>query len=296
MGTFPDDPSLPAVTTSTQVNPAFLNTLVDNINAIGEGLGDLVNNVSDGNFDIVVDKGIKWGGNLEIYFSGGDIILDDGVQITGALSVGGALDVVGSLTVDTIDDSGAAAIAMNTTLNVDGDLDVTGTIYTDNLDHSGAALITVGIHMAFDAGLYLDVPNLRADNIRDSGAGEVTFEDNIQVGDGVGAWTITVGIAGSDELVLSGGTNCFVGFEQDTVANPANDRMRIWQDTSGNCKIVMNDGGAIHTVTLFDSPETYTVANELEDRDYDANTVAVAELADIVGTMINDLIAIGLFQ
>lgn len=290
MATFPDDPSLPAVTTSTQVNPAFLNTFVDNINAIGAGLGDLINNVSDGNMDFVVDKGIKWGGNLEIYFSGGNIIMDDGVLISGGL------DVAGTLTVDTMDDSGAAAIALNTTLNVSGDLDVAGTLTIDNLDHSGAALITVGSHMAFDAGLYLDVPYLRADEIADSGAGQVTFTDNIQVGDGVATWTITVGITGADELVLSGGSDCFIGFEEDTIANPANDRMRIWADTSCNCKIVMNNGGDVHTITLPQSPETYNVTNELVDRTYDANACAVEELCDVVGTLINDLIAIGLLQ
>jgi hypothetical protein len=37
------------------------------------------------------------------------------------------------------------------------------------------------------------------------------------------------------------------------------------------------------------APATYTVTNELADRAFDADTVAVAELADVVGTLINDL-------
>jgi hypothetical protein len=40
----------------------------------------------------------------------------------------------------------------------------------------------------------------------------------------------------------------------------------------------------------------YTVTNGLTDRSYDADTVAVAELADVVATIIADLKAYGLFQ
>ena len=40
---------------------------------------------------------------------------------------------------------------------------------------------------------------------------------------------------------------------------------------------------------------TYTVTNDLTDRTFDANTVAIAELADVVGTIIADLQANGLF-
>lgn len=39
---------------------------------------------------------------------------------------------------------------------------------------------------------------------------------------------------------------------------------------------------------------TYTVTNLTTDRTYDADTVAVAELADIVGTLIADLRAQGI--
>lgn len=35
--------------------------------------------------------------------------------------------------------------------------------------------------------------------------------------------------------------------------------------------------------------EAYTTTNVTEDRDFDANTVAVAELADVVWTLIADL-------
>jgi hypothetical protein len=35
--------------------------------------------------------------------------------------------------------------------------------------------------------------------------------------------------------------------------------------------------------------ETYTITNDSTDRVYDANTVVVAELADVVATLIRDL-------
>jgi len=43
------------------------------------------------------------------------------------------------------------------------------------------------------------------------------------------------------------------------------------------------------------TPPTYSVTNVTTDRTYNADTVAVAELADIVGTMIADLRAQGRF-
>ena len=44
------------------------------------------------------------------------------------------------------------------------------------------------------------------------------------------------------------------------------------------------------------SAVTYTTSNVTEDRTFDADTVAVAELADIVGTLIADLKAAGILQ
>jgi hypothetical protein len=43
-------------------------------------------------------------------------------------------------------------------------------------------------------------------------------------------------------------------------------------------------------------PAAYTPTNVTPDRSYDADTVAVAELADVVGTLIADLQTLGLLQ
>ncbi len=44
------------------------------------------------------------------------------------------------------------------------------------------------------------------------------------------------------------------------------------------------------------SPPNYTATNITPDRTFDADTVAIAELADVVGTMIADLILQGRFS
>lgn len=44
------------------------------------------------------------------------------------------------------------------------------------------------------------------------------------------------------------------------------------------------------------SPAVYAASNVTTDRTYDADTVVVAELADIVGTLVADLRAIGLID
>ncbi len=49
-------------------------------------------------------------------------------------------------------------------------------------------------------------------------------------------------------------------------------------------------------LTITPTLQTYTPTNVTTDRSYDADTVVVAELADIVGTLIADLQAKGLIQ
>lgn len=218
MATFPSSPSLPAVTTLTNCDPDFFNTFVDNINAIGDALIALIGGVADGNIDLATDKGIKWANTLKIYFSAGDIIIDDGVQITGALDVTGALSI-GSFTGN---------------LNVAGDIDSTGTLTVDTIDDSGAASIGINEHVILVSGKDLTCQEVHANEFRERTGSAIAVHTDLEIDSGK---TISVG-----------------------------------------------------------TPPTYNVTNESVDRTYDADTVAVAELADVVGTMINDLITIGLFQ
>ena len=261
MGTFPADPNLPAVTTTTAVDPDFLNTFVDNINAMGPALSDLVGGVIDGQMDLAVDKGIKWAGTLEIYFSGGDLILDDSVQITGAL------DVAGTLSVDTIDDSGASFITINEDIHVAAGkyIDVP-TVKVDTIDDSGAVSITVNENMEFAAGKYVDAPTGKFDIIDDSGAAMITVNETIEMGAGKGLQ----GTGASALDILAG---C---------------------DITGNLNVT---GNVTLSGDLIGSPRpNCTVSNHITNKHWDANTITHDELADVVGTIVTDLISIGLFQ
>jgi len=53
---------------------------------------------------------------------------------------------------------------------------------------------------------------------------------------------------------------------------------------------------AFFGVTPVVRPSAYTVTNESEDRTYNADSTTIDELADVLGTLINDLIACGLLQ
>lgn len=46
-------------------------------------------------------------------------------------------------------------------------------------------------------------------------------------------------------------------------------------------------------VSQLPAGSAYTITNDTTDRTFDADTVAVAELADVVATLIKDLAAVG---
>ena len=50
----------------------------------------------------------------------------------------------------------------------------------------------------------------------------------------------------------------------------------------------------LSTTNLSSSKERFTVSNVTTDRTYDADSTTLAELADVLGTLINDLRARGL--
>jgi hypothetical protein len=405
MPTYPTSPALPAVTTATEVNPAFLNTFVDNINAIGDSLIALVGGVDDGNIDIDAAKGIKWGTVLKISFSGGDIILDDGVVISGGLDVGGTLTVdtitdsgAGAITFneeiiiaagkyidspegrfDTIDDSGAAQITVNESLEmaagkeikgagpaavslstgvdvtgngaISGNLDIAGTLTVDTINDSGGASIAVQEDLVLSAGKYIDAPTGKFDTIDDSGAVSISILEDFEfaagkyidaptgkfdVIDDSGAAQIIInetlemaaakGIqgTGASALAVNAGMNVTGSVDitgtltVDTINDSGgaaiafSEHIEMAAGKDMTCQeahineirgrtvgtIAVHDSfqlDAAETITIGTAP-TYNVTNELVDRTYDANTVAIAELADVVGTMINDLISFGLFQ
>ena len=292
MPTYPADPNLSAVTSTTAVDPDFLNQFVDNINAIGVDLARLSDNT--GNADLAIDKGIAWATTLEIYKSGGELVLDDNVSITGNLNVTGAiagqfsissgLDIPGTLTVDSINDSGAAVITFNQTIEMAVGKGVQGV--------GGSAL---GLPNGCDIAGDLDVSDtLYVDTINDSGASEIQILEDVNIYNPSGTRKLYVKNSTSEWLYFSSAPYIEFG-GQAAPADPSQDGMRIYNDGNGNFKCRLRDGGVTKDKTVMPyAPAAYTVTNDQTDRAYDADTVAVAELADVVGTIIADLQTLGL--
>ena len=66
----------------------------------------------------------------------------------------------------------------------------------------------------------------------------------------------------------------------------------------GTDLLTIADDGTITipgTLVVGTAPD-YTTSNVAEDREFDANSTSTEELADVLGTLIADLISIGLLQ
>lgn len=76
----------------------------------------------------------------------------------------------------------------------------------------------------------------------------------------------------------------------------------IWIDTALGLYYVCVDeteGAAVWrniTAAVLASVEEYDITNEAADRAYDADATTIDELCDVLGTLINDLIATGIVQ
>lgn len=325
MATYPTSPNLPAVTLTTEVDPDFLNTFTDNINAMADSLINLVGGTDDGNIDLDAAKGIKWGSALKIYFSGGDIIIDDGVVISGSLDVGG------TITADTITDSGAGAITVSQDMVFAAGKSIDApTGKFDIIDDSGAAIISVLEDMQLSAGKYIDAPTGKFDVIDDSGAAQIIINETLEMASGKGlqgtggsAIGINAGmnITGTldvsntlrvDSIDDSGAVAITILEDVELAAGKYIDaptgKFDIIDDSgAGTISINSNvdiagdlDIGA-HTLTVQDfviwgGAPNYTVAAGSTDRSFNAATILHAELAFVVGTIVQDLINLGIFQ
>lgn len=85
------------------------------------------------------------------------------------------------------------------------------------------------------------------------------------------------------------------------VRNDTTGAFTVTYKTSGGTGIVIPQGGKLFVIddgtnvtTLLFTGTTYTITNVTPDRSCDADTVAVAELADIVGTLVADLRTLGI--
>lgn len=61
-------------------------------------------------------------------------------------------------------------------------------------------------------------------------------------------------------------------------------------------RLLLSDASGVITAAANATGQTYNITNVTTDRAYDADTVAIAELADVVGTLINDLRSINILD
>lgn len=91
---------------------------------------------------------------------------------------------------------------------------------------------------------------------------------------------------GSSNLrFASGGTEFLIGSATDVLVG----------STTGNVTIAQSGGKVgFYGVTPVSRSATYTASNVSTDRSFDANSTSLDELADVLGTLITDLKAVGI--
>jgi hypothetical protein len=111
-----------------------------------------------------------------------------------------------------------------------------------------------------------------------------------------GVVSIPVGTATNPPLTFTGDTNTGIyqgAASADTLSVAVGGNNAATFGSTGSLKVAGTVG--FNGATPAARP-TYAVSNEAADRTYDANATSINELSDILGTLINDLTAIGLLQ
>lgn len=109
------------------------------------------------------------------------------------------------------------------------------------------------------------------------GTGYAKFE----TGNNTGVYAYQFGAGVAVPTDASAGWNGGANFEDTDAAAGSVDRLWINTGTSSSA--------LFRRLAFWDNAAAYTVTNEVETRTFDANTVTLAELADVVGTLLNDL-------
>ena len=101
----------------------------------------------------------------------------------------------------------------------------------------------------------------------------------------------TLGVTGDTTL-----TSILLTEKSADPANPAEGSSVIWQSdgtgfgSDGDIIVKITAGGSTKAFTLVRfTPETYVVTSGTGDREYNADATTVAELADVLGTLLFDL-------
>src|SRR3990167_1348009 len=119
------------------------------------------------------------------------------------------------------------------------------------------------------------------------GGGAVTLTSNPSIADGINGQILVLrGSHATDTITLTDGNGMLLAGD---VTLGLNDTITLYYDA-----VVTNDW--VELARNLNTVQTYAATNVTTDRAYDADTVAVAELADVVGTLIADLRAWGIVK
>jgi hypothetical protein len=103
----------------------------------------------------------------------------------------------------------------------------------------------------------------------------------------------------SNSNISFNGFNDFIPSTANTIRVSSGSNISITNVVSNSSTTIVSHGGLARTSNIIkfgDTSPSYTATNVTTDRAFDADTVAVAELADIVGTLIADLRNNGLIR
>ena len=119
------------------------------------------------------------------------------------------------------------------------------------------------------------------------GGGAVTLTSNPSIADGInGQLLVLRGSSATDTITLTDGNGMLLAGD---VTLGLNDTITLYYDG-----LITNDW--VELARNLNTVQTYAATNVTTDRAYDADTVVVAELADVVGTLIADLRAWGIVK
>jgi hypothetical protein len=139
-----------------------------------------------------------------------------------------------------------------------------------------------------------DGSTARSVRINNPGAGTETFIEFQQAGSAIWRWNITA----ADTVQMTNVATSQAAFSMQASNNTFWGVATATTNLLGSTINIGASGGTLgfFGVTAAARASAYTTSNVTTDRSFDADTVAVAELADIVGTLIADLKTYGLLQ
>lgn len=245
---------------------------------------------SQDKFVINTDGAFETTNDLEIDDSGNVIIGNGDLHVAGSLTMAGPIISISSGTIMSFQGNDAA-FADNIVLGTDSSIIYFGASTDVNLTHTFREGLSLGVTSSQITG-FIDALKINHQSLNEP--------------DELYGTSILYQLENDGGLVKDAGRLLIRWTDAKDGANDAGFFLRLMNNGSapGNVFTVESDGNTrVHGAfaCMGHSPDTdlhpsYTVTNEAEDRTYNANGTNVEELADVLGTLINDLTNIGLLS